>query len=99
MTDLLLAGGPDAKLKKADVVEAARHVLKREISNAEYSKVSDVGQLCQIGKLGFVYFMHLYFLFFRFCIFVYIFFFWESIDGSKGIFFFFSEKDLKGLMS
>lgn len=87
MTDLLLAGGPDAKLKKADVVEAARHVLKREISNAEYSKVSDVGQLCQIGKLGFVYFIHLYFLFFRFCIFV--FFFWESIDGSKGIFFFF----------
>lgn len=50
MTDLLLAGGPDAKLKKADVVEAARHALKREISNAEYSKVSDVGKLCQIGK-------------------------------------------------
>ncbi|KAH9711511.1 SIN-like family protein [Citrus sinensis] len=43
VTDLLLAGGPDAKLKKADVVEAARHVLKREISNAEYSKVmSDI---------------------------------------------------------
>lgn len=43
VTDLLLAGGPDAKLKKADIVEAARHALKREISNAEYSKVmSDI---------------------------------------------------------
>lgn len=49
MTDLLLAGGPNAKLKKADVVEAARHALKREISNSEYTKVSDVGQLCHIG--------------------------------------------------
>lgn len=89
MTDLLLAGGPDAKLKKADVVEAARHVLKREISNAEYSKVSDVGQLCQIGKLGFVYFIHLYFLFFRFCIFVFFFFFGKALMDLKGYFFFF----------
>lgn len=41
MTDLILAGGPDAKLKKAEVVEAARHALKREITNAEYGKVSE----------------------------------------------------------
>lgn len=92
MTDLLLAGGPDAKLKKADVVEAARHVLKREISNAEYSKVSDVGQLCQIGKLGFVYFIHLYFLFFCFFVFVFLyiyFFFGKALMDLKGYFFFF----------
>ncbi|KAK0606346.1 hypothetical protein LWI29_036762 [Acer saccharum] len=37
--DLLLGKGPDAKLKKADVVEAARHVLQKEITSNEYLKV------------------------------------------------------------
>ncbi|KAL5752721.1 hypothetical protein ACOSP7_022917 [Xanthoceras sorbifolium] len=37
--DLLLGKGPDAKLKRADVVEAARHVLKKEITSNEYNKV------------------------------------------------------------
>lgn len=42
MINLLLAGGPDTKLKKADVIEAARLTLKRDnITENEYKKVSD----------------------------------------------------------
>ncbi|KAG8650737.1 hypothetical protein MANES_07G068600v8 [Manihot esculenta] len=37
--DLLLARGPDAKLKKAEVFEAARLALQRDITNIEYTKV------------------------------------------------------------
>lgn len=48
MIDLLLARGPDAKLKKAEVFEAARLALQRDITNIEYTKVSDAGYLCQI---------------------------------------------------
>ncbi|XP_031275282.1 DNA-directed RNA polymerase III subunit RPC5-like isoform X1 [Pistacia vera] len=42
--NLLLAGGPDTKLKKADVIEAARLTLKRDnITENEYKKVmSDI---------------------------------------------------------
>ncbi|XP_058006126.1 uncharacterized protein LOC110650134 isoform X2 [Hevea brasiliensis] len=37
--DLLLARGPDAKLKKAEVFEAARLALHRDVTNVEYTKV------------------------------------------------------------
>ncbi|OVA04539.1 DNA-directed RNA polymerase III subunit Rpc5 [Macleaya cordata] len=35
---------PNAKLKKADIVEAAKIILKRDISNAEYNQV--VNEIC-----------------------------------------------------
>ncbi|XP_024932302.3 uncharacterized protein LOC107424857 isoform X2 [Ziziphus jujuba] len=37
--DLLRQNGPNAKLKKAEVFDAARKALKREVSSSEYSKV------------------------------------------------------------
>eukprot|EP00257_Ricinus_communis_P019446 XP_015578439.1 DNA-directed RNA polymerase III subunit RPC5 [Ricinus communis] len=37
--DLLLARGPNAKLKKAEVFEAARLAFKRDVTNIEYNKV------------------------------------------------------------
>ncbi|KDP31792.1 hypothetical protein JCGZ_12253 [Jatropha curcas] len=37
--DLLLARGPNAKLKKSEVYEAAKLVLKRDINTTEYTKV------------------------------------------------------------
>ncbi|KAJ4840832.1 hypothetical protein Tsubulata_033466, partial [Turnera subulata] len=43
--DLLLARGPDAKIKKTEVVELARRDLKREITNNEYNKV--MTDLCE----------------------------------------------------
>ncbi|KAI3841046.1 hypothetical protein MKX03_018277 [Papaver bracteatum] len=41
---LFSAKEPRAKLKKADVAEAAKYVLKREMTNAEYSQVTS--ELC-----------------------------------------------------
>ncbi|KAI3946125.1 hypothetical protein MKX01_024881 [Papaver californicum] len=41
---LFSAKEPHAKLKKADVAEAAKYVLKREMTNAEYSQVTS--ELC-----------------------------------------------------
>lgn len=41
MLDLLIGKGPEAKLRKSDVAEAARHVLRREMTGPEYTKVSD----------------------------------------------------------
>lgn len=38
--DLLRGGPPDVKLKKANVFEAAKEVLKRDISINEYNKVT-----------------------------------------------------------
>ncbi|KAJ8764454.1 hypothetical protein K2173_006194 [Erythroxylum novogranatense] len=37
--DLLLARGPDAKIKKADILEAAKLALRRDVANNEYNKV------------------------------------------------------------
>lgn len=37
--DLLIGKGPRATLKKAEIVEAAKMDLKREISKYEYNKV------------------------------------------------------------
>ncbi|KAL0449969.1 UNVERIFIED_CONTAM: hypothetical protein Slati_1553300 [Sesamum latifolium] len=42
--DLFLAEGPNAKLKKAPIVEAAKMQLKREIPTIEYQKV--LQELC-----------------------------------------------------
>jgi DNA-directed RNA polymerase-3 subunit RPC5 len=41
---LFLARGPNANIKKSEVQAAARLELKREPSNSEYIKVSDVRQ-------------------------------------------------------
>ncbi|XP_051113443.1 uncharacterized protein LOC127239374 [Andrographis paniculata] len=41
---LFLAQGPNGKLKKATIVEAAKMELKREVTNNEYQKV--LGELC-----------------------------------------------------
>lgn len=38
--DLLRKSGPSAKLKKADVMDAAKTALKRGINDKEYNKVS-----------------------------------------------------------
>ena len=38
--ELLLQKGPDAKLKKNEVREAAKRSLKRDIDDKEYNKVS-----------------------------------------------------------
>lgn len=38
--DLLIGKGPKATLKKAEIVEAAKMALKRDISKNEYEKVS-----------------------------------------------------------
>lgn len=45
--NLLLAGGPGAKLKKADIMAAARVGLKRDITTIEYGKVRS-GPLLQV---------------------------------------------------
>lgn len=59
MIDLLLGRGADAKLRKADVVEAARLALKREnIAEHEYKKVSNVGHTV---RLTICYFVHQWF--------------------------------------
>ncbi|KAI9128546.1 hypothetical protein K1719_000029 [Acacia pycnantha] len=42
--DMLRGSGPNAKLKKAEVLEAARRKLNREVTNTEYSKV--MTELC-----------------------------------------------------
>ncbi|KAJ1415291.1 DNA-directed RNA polymerase III subunit Rpc5 [Sesbania bispinosa] len=42
--DMLRGSGPNAKLKKAEIVEAARRKLRREVTNNEYTKV--MGELC-----------------------------------------------------
>ncbi|KAK7309282.1 hypothetical protein RJT34_05867 [Clitoria ternatea] len=42
--DLLRGCGPDAKLKKADILSAARMKLNREVTNNEYTKV--MSDLC-----------------------------------------------------
>ncbi|KAF7828831.1 DNA-directed RNA polymerase III subunit RPC5 [Senna tora] len=42
--DMLRGSGPNAKLRKAEIVEAARRKLKREVTNNEYNKV--MGELC-----------------------------------------------------
>ncbi|XP_057984173.1 uncharacterized protein LOC131168607 isoform X2 [Malania oleifera] len=44
VVSLFLAKGPNAKLKKADIMEAAKIELKRDITNNEYMKV--LGELC-----------------------------------------------------
>lgn len=38
--DLFCAKEPNAKLRKADIIEAAKIVLNREVGNIEYQKVS-----------------------------------------------------------
>lgn len=38
--DLLRGSGPNAKLKKAEILEAARLKLRREVPNNEFTKVS-----------------------------------------------------------
>ncbi|CAN1225046.1 DNA-directed RNA polymerase III subunit RPC5 [Linum perenne] len=43
--NLLIARGPNAKLKKAEIINAAQLEMKREITNAEYSKV--VADICE----------------------------------------------------
>ncbi|CAL1376662.1 unnamed protein product [Linum trigynum] len=43
--DLLMARGPNAKLKKAEIMEAAQLALKRTVPNNEYQKV--VTELCE----------------------------------------------------
>ncbi|XP_077245617.1 SIN-like family protein [Tasmannia lanceolata] len=48
--NLFLAKEANAKLKKADIVEAARIALKREISNSEYTQV--LNELCVSKKGG-----------------------------------------------
>ncbi|KAK8471818.1 hypothetical protein PHAVU_002G040400 [Phaseolus vulgaris] len=42
--DMLRGSGPNAKLKKAEIVEAARRKLGREVPNNEYNKV--MSELC-----------------------------------------------------
>ncbi|KAI9089322.1 hypothetical protein K1719_029601 [Acacia pycnantha] len=42
--DMLRGSGPNAKLKKAEVLEAARRKLNREVTNSEYNKV--MTELC-----------------------------------------------------
>ncbi|KAJ7944320.1 DNA-directed RNA polymerase III subunit RPC5 [Quillaja saponaria] len=42
--NLLKAGGPDAKLKKAEIFVAAKNMLKRDITNNEYIKV--MNEIC-----------------------------------------------------
>jgi len=37
--DMLRGSGPNAKLKKAEILEAARRKLGREVPNNEYNKV------------------------------------------------------------
>ncbi|KAK9284327.1 hypothetical protein L1049_023498 [Liquidambar formosana] len=52
VVDLLCAKGPNAKLKKADITEAARIALKRDITPNEYSKV--VGEICEFKGAAWV---------------------------------------------
>lgn len=40
MIDLLRQNGPDAKLKKAEIFDAAKKALNRDVTSNEYSKVS-----------------------------------------------------------
>ncbi|XP_028775635.1 DNA-directed RNA polymerase III subunit RPC5 [Neltuma alba] len=42
--DMLRGSGPNAKLRKAEVLEAAKRKLNREVTNSEYSKV--MNELC-----------------------------------------------------
>ncbi|KAG4972799.1 hypothetical protein JHK87_029620 [Glycine soja] len=42
--DMLCGSGPNAKLKKAEILEAARRKLGREVASNEYTKV--MGELC-----------------------------------------------------
>ncbi|TKY47377.1 DNA-directed RNA polymerase III subunit RPC5 [Spatholobus suberectus] len=42
--DMLRGSGPNAKLKRAEILEAARTKLNREVTNNEYTKV--MGELC-----------------------------------------------------
>ncbi|TKY70366.1 DNA-directed RNA polymerase III subunit RPC5 [Spatholobus suberectus] len=42
--DMLRGRGPDAKLKRAEILEVARIKLSREVTNNEYTKV--MGELC-----------------------------------------------------
>ncbi|KAK7381298.1 hypothetical protein VNO78_33880 [Psophocarpus tetragonolobus] len=42
--DMLRGSGPNAKLKKAEILEAARRKLNREVTNNEYTKV--MSELC-----------------------------------------------------
>ncbi|RDX67231.1 DNA-directed RNA polymerase III subunit RPC5, partial [Mucuna pruriens] len=44
LIDMLRGNGPNAKLKKAEILEAARRKLSREVTNNEYTKV--MGELC-----------------------------------------------------
>jgi len=37
--DMLCGSGPNAKLKKAEILEAARRKLGREVASNEYTKV------------------------------------------------------------
>lgn len=37
--DMLRGSGPNAKLKKAEILEAAKRKLKRDVTNNEYTKV------------------------------------------------------------
>lgn len=39
--DLLRQNGPNAKLKKAEIFDAAKKALNRDINSTEYSKVSN----------------------------------------------------------
>ena len=41
MIDLLRQNGPNAKLKKAEIFDAAKKSLNRDINTNEYSKVSN----------------------------------------------------------
>jgi len=38
--DMLRGSGPNAKLRKAEIIEAARRKLGREVPNNEYNKVN-----------------------------------------------------------
>lgn len=40
MINLLRQNGPDAKLKKAEIFDAAKEALNRDVTSNEYSKVS-----------------------------------------------------------
>lgn len=43
--NLLIGKGPNATLKRAEIFQAAKMALKRDISNAEYTKV--MNDLCE----------------------------------------------------
>lgn len=54
--NLLIGKGPKATLKKAEIVEAAKMALKRDISKNEYEKVSYLflkGFLLKLNKVLF----------------------------------------------